>query len=367
MDGTQLITATHEAHESHFGTPPQAVASAPGRVNLLGEHTDYNGGFVFPTPLDLEVAVAIGYGGEPGQLEVFSRNYDRPDRVALSAEASGNWSDFILGCFRLAEQAPDPDRGYRVTLNSTLPIGAGISSSAAVEVAGLRALEALAGRDADPVKLALIAQKVERDFVGVPCGIMDQFTASVGSQGHALFLDTRSLEYTNVPLFSTHRFIVVHSGATHQLTDGGYAGRVAECQRACDALGVAQLRDLTPADLDRIAGLKAPERNRARHIVTENQRVLDGVEALRNHEALRFGDLMVESHASQRDDYAVSVEEIDALVEAGLNFGAVGARLTGGGFGGSIVALLPTTRIEQWCAQMTQRFPTARVLAEVGV
>ena len=363
MDRDALLLSVRESYKSQFGAEPVAVVSAPGRVNLLGEHTDYNGGFVLPMPLDLEIAVAIGEGTEPGKAQLYSQNFDARSEIELSGNKQDEWTDYILGCFVLSEHKPDLDKGYRLAVASTLPMGAGISSSAALEVATLRAIAAFKGVEPDNVAIALTAQKVEKDFVGMPCGIMDQFVSSVGTHHKALYLDTQSLSYELAPLFPDAKIVVVHSGVTHKLTDGGYEQRVRECNSACEKLGVTLLREISLDDMDRIEAMGGVETMRARHVVTENQRVLDGVAALKSHEMELFGRLMTESHASQRDDYGIVVEETDALVTAALEKGALGARQTGGGFGGAIVALVRNQEVDAWCNSMTSDFEAIRILA----
>ncbi|RME16213.1 MAG: galactokinase, partial [Alphaproteobacteria bacterium] len=333
------------AFEARFGAPPEAVAFAPGRVNLLGEHTDYNGGLVLPMPLGLGIAVALGRGAGPGVAAIASDNFEGIDRRPLDAPASGAWSDYVLGSLALGAPGAFAESGVNLLVAGNLPVGAGLSSSAAVEVACLRGVDALLGRAGDAVETALAARRVENDFVGMPCGIMDQFAVSVGAPGKALFLDTRTLEHRPVPMLEGFSLVVIHSGVSHRLADDGYANRVAECKAACAAMGVALLSDLGPEDLGAIARLAPPLDRRARHIVTENQRVRDAVAALERGDAPAFAAAMNASHISQRDDFEVSVPEVDALVEGALAAGAIGARLTGGGFGGSVVALVPEARI----------------------
>ena len=363
MDKPDLKQSVASAYQAQFGDKAQAVVTAPGRVNLLGEHTDYNGGFVLPMPLTLEICVAIGAGPHPGKARLYSQNFDASTEIDLNGGKVDEWSDFILGCFQLSEQRPDLEKGYSVAVGSTLPMGAGISSSAALEVATLRAIAAFEGVEADPVAIALVARKVENEFVGMPCGIMDQFASSVGTHDMALFLDTKTLQFELAPLFPGHKVITLHSGVTHKLTDGSYEQRVMECNKACALLGIAQLRDIGIADMDRIEALGGVETMRARHVVTENQRVLDGVAALKAHDAELFGKLMSLSHLSQKDDYGITVKETDELVRVAIELGAFGARQTGGGFGGAIVSLLPDDHVEEWCADMTERYPQTRVLA----
>jgi galactokinase len=351
------------AFEAKFATAPDVVAFAPGRVNLLGEHTDYNGGFVLPMPLGLGIAIAVGLGEAPGTVRIVSDNFDGDDLRQIGESATGAWSDYVLGSFKAIAQREISETGVRALITGNLPVGAGLSSSAAVEVCTLRAAGTLFAEDADPIAVARMARAVENGFVGMPCGIMDQFAVSVGSPGEALFLDTRRLEHRPAPLPEGFKFAVIDSGVSHKLTDDGYATRVAECNAACAALGVELLSDLSLADLDRVARLDAPLDRRARHIVTENQRVLDGAAALTRGDAARFGELMIASHASQRDDYEVSVPEVDALVEGALARGALGARLTGGGFGGSIVALVADDRVDALCERLASAFPSSRLLA----
>lgn len=352
------------AFEAHFGAAPQVVASAPGRVNLLGEHTDYNGGLVLPMALkDLGVAVAAGFGAPPATMEAWSETFQQSDVRGIDEERAGRWSDYLLGCAQAAAREEIARDGLRIAVSTSLPLGAGLSSSAALEVATLQAITRLFGKTMSPVEIALTARAVENDFVGMPCGIMDQFASSVGAPGTALFLDTRTLEYAPAPALPGHRFVVVDSGVSHKLTDSGYATRVAECRAACKALGVAMLSDLGPEDADRIGALAEPLNRRARHIVTDNRLTREGFQALMAGDAATFGRLMIESHASERDDYQITVTETDALAAGAVEAGALGARQTGGGFGGAVVALVAEPAVEDWCAEIASRFPATKVLA----
>ncbi|RDC67721.1 galactokinase [Rhodovulum sp. 12E13] len=360
-DGLKARAA--RAFEERFGTAPGALAFAPGRVNLLGEHTDYNGGYVLPMPLALGTAIAIGPGGRPGRIRLASESFEDEEDRCIEDRASGAWSDYVLGCVAAAARDIAAETGLRAMIASNLPVGAGLSSSAAIEVCTLRALHGLKGKPLDPVEAALEARRVENHFVGMPCGIMDQFVVSVGRAGRALFLDTRRLTHREVALPGRYRVAVIHSGVSHKLTEDGYAARVAECNAACAALGVEFLGDLGPADLDRVGGLDSPLAERARHVITENQRVLKAVHALSSGDSSGFARLMIESHASQRDDYAVSVPEVDALVNGALDLGAAGARLTGGGFGGSVVAMVAANRAVEFCKGIEAAFPQARLLS----
>jgi galactokinase len=342
-----------------FVTAPAAMARAPARANLLGEHTDYNDGFVLPTPLPYVTTVAVG-PGPAGMIEAHAARFNETKTRPLDAPPAGDWLDYVLGCVRVAIQEGAVVEGVRVTIDSDVPMGAGISSSAALEVATLRALRDWLGLDLDDVQVAKLGQRAESGYVGMPCGIMDQMVSSLGTPGQALFLDTRSLEHRLLPLPASHALAVVHSGVAHRLTDGGYRQRRSECEAAAAALNVKSLRDLDVADLPAIAALPEPLNRRARHVVTENRRVLEGVVALERADAAAFGRLMVESHASQRDDYSVSLPEIDALVDTALKHGAIGARLTGGGFGGCIIALVEDPA--SWWPAVAGEHPDARLV-----
>lgn len=363
MSNLTLIKGVIEDFSKSFGSVPKASAYAPGRVNLLGEHTDYNGGYVLPMPLSLGTAVAIDFGGEPGTLVASSTSFEGVETRQLDDAPNGSWTDYVLGSIMVVLDGKTPDAGIRVSISTDLPVGSGLSSSAALEVATIRALTTLLGLELSPTEIALLARRAENEFVGVPCGIMDQFSVSVGDPGKAVFLDTRKMESKIAPLPDTHNFIVVHSGVGHKLSDDGYIQRVAECTAACQNLNVALLSDLGLDDMDKIDASPAPLDGRARHIITENARVLQAVDCLTNGDTSAFAQLMIDSHNSQSKDYGVSVPEVDALVAGALDAGAEGARLTGGGFGGSIVALVAKDHVADWCKTIAGAFPSARILA----
>lgn len=348
--------------ETAFGVKAAAVASAPARANLLGEHTDYNGGFVLPTPLHYQTNAAVGLGGEDGVVEAYSANFGETRRRAYGVSKQGDWLDYIAGCIDELRRRGFVVPGLRVAVDGNVPTGSGLSSSAALEVATLRAIRALFDLPIDDTELALIGQAAESKYVGMPCGIMDQMVSSLGTLHQALFLDTLTLERRIQTLPPGFEIAVVHSGVSHQLVDGGYAQRVAECRAAADALGVEWLRHLTPDDLPRVNALPEPLNRRARHQLTENRRVLDAVDALERGDAETFGKLMIGSHESQRDDYKVSVPAVDRLVEAALRNGALGARLTGGGFGGCVIALVQKERLPAWTEATVADCPGSRAL-----
>jgi galactokinase len=330
-----------------FGRQPDVTTSAPGRVNLIGEHTDYNDGFVLPLALPLGTRAAIGRRADD-LARVSSRERDdgRIGEYRVGQEQPGRgWLDYVQGVTFALRAAGFDLTGFDLALESDVPLGSGLASSAALLVVVLRAVRAALGLVLDDITLARIGQRAEVDFVGARVGIMDQLCASLGDEAHALFVDTRSLAYDRVPFPPTLELAVIGSGVAHSNAAGEYNTRRSECERACDLLSVASLRDVGVGDIDRIDRLPAPLSRRARHVVTENQRVLDTVAALRAGRLDELGPLLAASHCSMRDDYQVSVAEIDLLVELAVaRSDVLGARLTGGGFGGSIIALTAAGR-----------------------
>jgi galactokinase len=333
-----------EEFEQLFGTGPAEVASAFGRVNLIGEHTDYNGGFVLPTPIP-QATTSVVAPADDRRVRVWSAELSRGAEIreyTLGAEEPGQgWLDYVQGLTVALARAGHPVGGFNLAIGSRVPVGSGLSSSAALEVSVLRALRALFALEIDDVAIAQLGLAAETDFVGAPVGIMDQMSASLAIPGQALFIDTRTLETERISLPAHTALVVINSGVAHHHAAGDYRTRRAECDAAAQALGVRQLRDVGMADLGRVEALPDPLGRRARHVITENQRVLDAVRAMRADDALAVGALFNASHASQRDDFDASVPEVDLLVSLAQAEDAVfGARLTGGGFGGSIVALV---------------------------
>lgn len=334
------------AYGERFGEGPGLIASAPGRVNLIGEHTDYNGGFVLPCAIGRRVAVAVGHGGG----EIYSADFEeaRPSGVK-----DGSWADYPRGVAWALEEAGREIGAFRAAFAGDVPLGSGLSSSAAIEAATALALDSLVGLGTQRRDLAVLCQKAENEYVGVGSGIMDQYASLLCEAGAALLIDCRSLEAQSVPLDlegAGLSILVCDTRVERGLADTGYDDRRRTCEKAAHTLGVDELRDAREEDLGRLSG---EELKRARHVVSENSRVLEAVEALRAEEFQEFGRLMYASHASLRDDYEVSVPELDVAVEAATGAGALGARLTGAGFGGSAVALVPDERVDvvaQACA-----------------
>ncbi len=336
------------------------TASAPGRVNLIGEHTDYNGGMVLPAALSVTMQVEL----EPRtdeQVVIAANDYSEAAERHLDEPAEGHWSDPALGALREARNLDLLASGANVTVHSTVPQGSGLSSSAALIVAVLKAARAAASGSQSDVDLAVAARRVENDYIGVPCGIMDQMAVALATPGTAMALDTKSLEYRLVPLPKTHELVVLHSGIYRQLTEGRYAIRKEECDVAKAHFGTDDLCLLAPDDI-RASECEEPAKSRALHCVTEHRRTVKAAEALESGDMCTLGVLMIESHASMRDLFEMSLPAIDALVEDAVECGAIGARLTGGGFGGCIVALLENGQRDAWLAALLAKHREARFI-----
>ncbi|MGK3987678.1 galactokinase [Sorangium sp. So ce136] len=369
------MSARGHGFEAVFGRPAKLLAEAPGRVNLIGEHTDYSGGYVLPTAIPQKTRVEIA-PRDDGLIQVATVNVGDVDGGAqLSFRAGeesrrGLWLDYVQGITAILRGRGVSVPGFDARIESTVPLGSGLSSSASLLVALARGLRAMLGLSIDDVEIARIAHAAEHDFVGAPVGTMDQMAASLADENTALFIDTRTLAFERVPLPAHAELLVINSGVAHQHASGDYKTRRAECERAAAALGVPQLRDVDAAAEQRIASLPAPLDRRARHVVTENARVLAAVAALRAGDLARLGQLFDASHRSMRDDFEVSVPEVDALVEsARAQPDVFGARLTGGGFGGSIVALVKrgsAARVGQAVVDAYARVPGRRATVLVG-
>jgi len=343
-------------YENRFGGKCR-IYRAPGRVNLIGEHTDYNGGFVLPAAVDFSCWVAGGPRND-GRLGIFSENTGELAEADLGdkrLERSGTWSDYPVGTVWTLREAGYALPGANLYIHGEVPLGSGLSSSAAIEVATGYALLDAAGEKIDLRKLALACQRGENDFVGARVGIMDQFVACHAQAGSALLLDCRSLEYEYVPLPATVSLVICNSMVKHELAAGEYNARRAECEEGVRLLseripGIQSLRNVEIGALDKYKrALPETIYRRCRHVITENDRVLQVVEALRAGDLTRVGELMFASHESLRRDYEVSCAELDCLVElARSEPGVVGARMTGGGFGGCTVNLVKCESAEQF-------------------
>ncbi len=331
-----------ETFQKVFGQPFTVSVMASGRVNLIGEHTDYNGGFVLPTAIPQATHIELALRAD-NRVRIVSSNMgtdgEEHDFKLGDERQKHHWSDYFEGVTWLLRQKGYTLRGFDAQVYSEVPIGAGLSSSAALLVAMFRALRQAFDLPLTDVQVALLSQAVENEFVGAKVGIMDQMASSLADTHTALFLDTRTILFKKIELPNDEiEIFIINSGVKHNHADGGYNRRRSECEEASRQLGVPQLRDVE--DIGQTARLSEPFASRARHIISENARVLKAVEAICKKEWTELGGLMVESHRSMRDDFEVSVPEVDFLVAAALTFPEVyGARLTGGGFGGSIVGI----------------------------
>lgn len=339
-----------------FDAVPLGTWSAPGRVNLIGEHTDYNDGFVLPFAIQHRTHVALGTRAD-GVIRVASTFADDAVEVPLAElnalfpdgrETVAEWARYPLGVAWALQRAAGRDPvtlvGVDLAFASDVPVGAGLSSSAAIEGATASALAAIWGIDLDRTALARVGRTAENEAVGAPTGIMDQMASMLGRADAAIFLDCRSLEAEVIDLGFADaglELVVIDTGVSHSHATGGYGERRAACERGAEAMGASALRDVSVADLERAQELLDDVTfRRVRHVVTENQRVLDTVAALAAEGPASVGPLLVASHASMRDDFEISVPELDTAVEAALAAGAIGARMTGGGFGGAAIALV---------------------------
>jgi galactokinase len=346
-------TAAAEIFTSAFGTPPTGFSRGPGRANLIGEHTDYNGGFVLPFAIDRSVIAA--FAPRDDRTIRLATDFEPGVVVASLDQLTGHrgWAAYPLGAtWALGEFGVDLAAvgGFDLAIVSDVPVGAGLSSSAAVETSTLMALSRLWNLTLDRKTLARVGQRAENVVVGAPTGIMDQAASLLGEADAAVFLDCRSLDTEVVPLGLADAglvVLVIDTRVSHAHATGGYGQRRAECESAVATLGLASLRDLGADDLVAAeARLDSVVFRRVRHIVTENARVLDTVATLRASGPRAIGGLLDASHASMRDDFEISTPELDLAVETARAAGAIGARMTGGGFGGSAIALLPAESIE---------------------
>ena len=342
--------------EQLFGYAPQGVWSAPGRVNLIGEHTDYNEGFVLPFAINRRTVLALGTRDDR-VIRVASSFADEVAEIAiadLAPDALGGWSAYVLGvAWALGQHGADLAAvpGVDLYIDSVVPVGAGLSSSAALESSVAVALNDVWQLGFDRPTLAKVGQLAENKAVGAPTGIMDQSASLLGKADGAVFLDCRSLESEVIDLgFAAAglELVIIDTGVSHDHATGGYADRRASCEKGAAALSVSSLRDVSVDDLARAREILDDETfRRVRHIVTENQRVLDTVRALRDEGPTAIGELLDASHISMRDDFEISVPELDLAVETAQANGALGARMTGGGFGGSAIALIPSGSVSR--------------------
>ncbi|XP_062979297.1 galactokinase [Elgaria multicarinata webbii] len=364
--GSLLAAARRDYKKAFGGMDPKIAVSAPGRVNMIGEHTDYNQGFVLPMALQMGT-VMVGSPREDGIISIVTtaEEADQPKRVQFQVPGEGGdlkpgeprWANYVKGVIQHYKAGPLP--GFNAVIASNVPLGGGLSSSASLEVATYTFLQQLCPDDGDPVAKALVCQKAEHTFAMMPCGIMDQFISVMGKEGHALLLDCRSLEIRLVPLSDPNLVVLItNSNVRHTLTGSEYPTRRRQCEEAAKALGKASLREASMADLEVSKALLSEEvYRRAKHVIGEIERTARAAEALQTRDYKRFGQLMVESHNSLRDDYEVSCPELDELVSAALEIpGVYGSRMTGGGFGGCTVTLLESGVAEKVLRHIKEKY-----------
>ena len=360
MAETQTVVADNPARRSR-------VFRAPGRVNLIGEHTDYNDGFVMPVAIDLATTVSVTTRTDR-LVTAFSENFGETVDFDLDDlnGAADHWSDYVKGVASVLELSGYRLRGADLKIQSAVPLGSGLSSSAALEVATANALLADSGHSVDLVDVAKLCQRAENEFVGMRCGIMDQFVSCAGEEGTALMLDCRSLDYKLLPLPREARLIVSNTMVKHELAGSEYNVRRAECEAgvlhfAEGRPSVKVLRDVGAAELER-ARLELPDRiyRRCRHVVSENARVLEAGTALESGDLEAFGQLLYASHRSLRDDYEISCAELDLMVELAAQVGGVyGSRMTGGGFGGCTISLVKEDSVEEFKTNVAKGYQEA--------
>ena len=362
-----IITQARDAFASVFEEQADVVVQAPGRVNLIGEHTDYNEGFVFPAAID-RWAVVAARSRSDSRVRIYSAMHEEVAefRVDDVLEAQGSWADYPKGVVREFQKLGHSLCGFDAAIVGNVPMGAGLSSSAAVEMAVGKGMVVLNRIEISGSDLALLGQRAENYFVGVNCGIMDQFISANGQAGHALFLDCRDLSFELVPLFGDDvQIVICNSGVTRGLTDSAYNDRRSACESGVSLLAravgadIRALRDVSMEVLDVYGGvLSETVLKRCRHVITENERTQRAVALLKDGDLSGFGQLMVASHESLRDDYEVSGEELDLLVEIALNVpGVFGARMTGAGFGGCTVNIVERDAVPALTDAINERYP----------
>jgi galactokinase len=350
------------AFQEHFNATPRYIVRAPGRVNLIGEHTDYNDGFVLPMAIDRATWIALSPRND-GLVEAYSLDFDQTVTFSLADfknEQTG-WAEYVKGVAWVLQEAGHRINGWTGVIAGDVPIAAGLSSSASIELATARAFAAISGVEWKPANMALLAQKAENQWVGMNCGIMDQMISAAGVAGTALLIDCRSLATENVPLPPDTVVVVLDTATRRGLVDSAYNERRSQCESAARTFGIKALRDISLADFEHRAGeLDDLTHRRARHVISENERTLAAAEAMKAGDAKTLGQLMNASHASLRDDFEVSSEALDVMVEkAQAHAACYGARMTGAGFGGCAVALVQADAADSFAGQVGRDYTKA--------
>jgi galactokinase len=368
MEDSREVLAHKSAavFRARYNSAPDCIVSSPGRVNLIGEHTDYNDGFVLPAAINRYTVIAASPRDDQN-LVIHAEDLKSTMMLSLrdlNPRRNGAWSNYVAGVAMLLQQRGAALRGASMVIHGNIPRGSGLSSSAALEVASAYALMTLNNLDIPDLDVIRLCQRAENEFVGVKCGIMDQFISCLGRKDHALQIDCRSLEYVHVPFPAGVRLLVCDTGVKRALASSEYNRRRGECSEgvlklAASLPGIRMLRDVTPADLERYASALDPVvQKRCRHVITENARVVLSVAALKAGRLDDFGKLMIDSHMSLRDDYQVSCAELDAVVEICTGCeGVLGARMTGAGFGGCAICLVKEDSSEAVMAKLHKEYP----------
>ncbi len=352
----QLVGGASQRYEQRFGAPPRWIVAAPGRVNLIGEHVDYCDGFVMPMALDRYTVIAAGEA--PGDEARLTSSLADDEAVVSLADprkhdTPRHWSNYVAGVIAGCRERGMQPGGFQAVIESDVPLGSGLSSSAALEVSTATLIEAMTGTELDLKDKALLCQKAEHEYAGMPCGIMDQFISAMGQADHLTLLDCRSQEVEQIPMTDPGvTVLVTNSNVKHELTGSEYPERRAACEAAAKGLGLSSLRDATAELLEARRGqLSDVEYRRARHVIGEIARTTAAADALKAGNWPRVGELMYASHDSLRDDFEVSCPEIDVLVELARGIGpaggVIGSRITGGGFGGCTVTLVATDKVDE--------------------
>ncbi len=344
-----------------FGNEPIATASVPGRVNLIGEHTDYNGGAVLPAAIERRIQIALA-PTDASSISIKSDRFDELVERPLGEAKRDDWTDYAMGALAKADELGWLSGGVQLFIESDVPDGAGVSSSAALVTAILRAAAEIGEASPTPIDIAKYARAVENDYIGMPCGIMDQMAVGLADYGKALSLDTRDLSYEVIDIPQGWAFVVIHSGVRRELADGRYKARFEECQKAADFLKTEMLCHLTSEQVEAINSMPDNLRRRTNHVRSEHIRTVEAASSMKACDIDTFARLMNESHLSYSKDFEASTSVIDGMVEDAIRSGAKGARLTGGGFGGCIVVLHEKTEIETWLHGFLLRHQGTRLI-----
>jgi len=348
-----------EAFEKKFNESAEYLVQAPGRVNLIGEHTDYNNGFVLPLAINRKINIALSAISEP-EIRLFSLDYKQGISLSFEnpMEKGDGWPEYLKGLIEIFKKKQYDIKGWQGIMAGDIPIGAGLSSSAALEIVLSRAFAIVSNWNWDPKTMALISQQVENEWIGVKCGVMDQMISASGKVGHLFFLDCKSLEAKHIALTESVRIIILDTDTRRGLVDSAYNDRRKQCESVARYFGVKTLRDVSIEQLEKSkSNLKPLEVKRARHVILENKRVIDSVEAFHLGLMEKVGELMIESHISLRDNFEVSSKALNHIVDCAIKApGCYGARMTGAGFGGCAVALVETKFVENFVLQVKETY-----------